>query len=115
MKGGFMFGNNLVNRNGIATLDSTGVSVSTTAVTFNLRTPFSPNVPYRGLVLVRLNDEIPEGTTTTLPIVFSMGGFEQNVTTYGNTNLTVADVPGTGIYLLYYNRYSNILQLVGTV
>lgn len=110
-----MFYNNYVNRNGIATLDSTGVSVSTTEVTFNLRLPFDPNVPYRGLVLVRLNEAIPTGTTTTLPIVFSMGGFTQNVTTYGNTNWTVADYAGEGIYLLYYNRLSNILQIIGTI
>jgi hypothetical protein len=38
-----------------------------------------------------------------------MGGFTQDVTTYGGTNWTAADVAGTGIYLLYYNRYSNIL------
>ena len=103
--------NNFVNRNGIATLDSTGVSVGTDAVTYTLRLPFDTNVNYRGLVLVRLNEAIPEGTTETLPIKFSMGGFTENVTTYGNTNWTVADA-NTGIYLLYYNRYSNILQVL---
>ena len=111
-----MWYDNSVNRNGIATLDSTGVSVSTSAVTYTLRTSFDPSAPYRGLVLVRLNEAIPTGTTATLPIVFSMNGFEQNVTTYGETNWLVSDVAGTGIYLLYYNRISGILQvLTGTV
>jgi hypothetical protein len=56
-----------VNINGISTLDSTSVSVSTSAVTFTLR-PQAGIVPPRGLLLVRLNQVIPEGTTTTLPI-----------------------------------------------
>lgn len=107
-----MFMNNFVNRNGIATLDSTSISVSTDAVTYNIRLPFDTSVNYRGLVLIRLNEEIPTGTTETLPIKLSMGGFTQNVTTYGGTNLTVADFPGTGIYLLYYNRFANILQIL---
>lgn len=107
-----LFNSNYVNRNGIATLDSSSVNVGTDAVTFTLRLPFDTNVPYRGLVLVRLNEAIPEGTTDTLPIKFSMGGFTENVTTYGGVNWTVADVAGTGIYLLYYNRYSNLLQVL---
>jgi hypothetical protein len=71
-----MWFDNSVNRNGIATLDSTGISVGASSVVVNLRTSFNPNVPYRGLILVRLNETIPEGTTTTLPIVFSMNGYE---------------------------------------
>ena len=111
-----MFINNFVNRNGVATLDSSGINVGTEAVTYTIRLPFDTNVNYRGLVLVRLNEAIPDGTTGTLPIKFTMGGFTQNVTTYGGANWTAADVAGTGIYLLYYNRYSNILQvLTGTV
>jgi hypothetical protein len=109
------FNNNLVNRNGIATLDSNGINVSTDAVTYTIRFPFDVNVPFRGLVLVRLNEAIPEGTTGTLPIKLTLGGFTQNVTTYNGDNLTVADLPGTGIYLLYYNRFAGILQLIGAV
>lgn len=100
-----------VNINGISTLDSTGVSVSTSAVTFTLR-PNKGIVPPRGLVLVRLNNEIPEGTTTTLPIQLSLEDISQTVTTFGGTAWTVEDFKGTGIYLLYYNRVLGILQVL---
>lgn len=104
---------NYVNSNGIATLDSTSVSVSTTAVTYTLR-PTSGIVPPRGLLLVRLNEEIPSGTTETLPISFSLDGYVKTVSTFGGVNWTVADVQGTGIYLLYYNRNLGILQVLTT-
>jgi hypothetical protein len=106
------FANNFVNRNGIATLDSVGVNVGTDSVVFNLRTNFDRFVPYRGLILVRLNEVIPTGTTTTLPIKLQMNGATENVTTYGGENWTVADVAGTGIYLMYYNRNAGILQVL---
>lgn len=111
-----MWFNNAVNVNGIPTLDSTGISVGSEAVTITFRTPFSFNTPFRGLLLARLNESIPEGTSADLPIIFSMGGFTQNLTTYGGANVTVADIPGTGIYIVYYDRYRNTLQLLtGTV
>ena len=104
---------NFVNQNGIATLDSTGVSVSTTTVTYSLR-PETGIVPPRGLILVRLNNEIPEGTTTTLPIQLSLEGVVKTVTSFGGTEWTVEDFRGTGIYLMYYNRNLGILQVLTT-
>jgi hypothetical protein len=68
--------------------------------------------PFRGLILVNIADEIPEGTTTTLPIIFTMAGNNSNVTVAGGDNLTVADFGGTGVYLVYYDRLSNVLQLI---
>ena len=102
-----------VNINGIATLDSTGVNVSTSAVTFTLRSSDSGIVPPRGLILVRLNEVIPDGTTATLPISLSLDGIAKTVSTVGGINWTVADA-STGIYLLYYNRNAGILQLITT-
>ena len=97
-----------VNQNGIAILDSTGVSVGSEAVAFTLKS--------RGLVLVNLTNEVPAGTTDTLPIRFTMNGFTSAVTTYGGADWTVADVAGTGMYLVYYDRLRDILQVMsGTV
>jgi hypothetical protein len=69
-------------------------------------------VPPRGLLLVRLNEAIPEGTTTTLPIQLSLEGVTSTVTTFGGVDWTVEDFKGTGIYLLYYNRNLGILQVL---
>jgi hypothetical protein len=105
-----------VNQNGIAILDSTSVSVGADAVTITLSEPLSRFVPARGLVLVNLTNEIPSGTTGTLPVRLTMSGFTSVVTTYGGTPLTVADISGIGMYLFYYDRVRDILQIMsGTV
>lgn len=102
-----------VNINGIATIESRAVTVTETSVDFRFN-PDWDRRPFRGLLLVYLSEAIPEGTTTSLPIRFSMGGNTSNVTLAGGDNLTVADLPGVGIYLLYYDRLADELQLLNT-
>ena len=104
--------NYMSNRGGIPRLQSTGVVVGTTDVqfTFNADATFSRN--FSGLVLVRLAQAIPSGTTTTLPIMFGSSAGTQEVTTYNGAAVTVAEITGTGIYLLYYDRATNTLQLI---
>lgn len=104
----------MANINGIPRIESTGVVVGTDSVVFNFRSHNFVRRPFNGLVLVRLNQAIPAGTTATLPIVFNSGGTNsQPVTTYGDEELTVADIPGTGVYLFYYDSASATLQLIG--
>ena len=102
-----------VNINGIPTIESRSVIVSDTSVDFKFN-PDWDRRPFRGLLLVNISEAIPEGTTTTLPIRFSMAGTTSNVTVPGGANLTVADLPGTGIYLFYYDRLADNLQLLNT-
>ena len=98
---------------GIPTLSSNSVSVGTTAVTFDFTNHRNVGRPYRGLVIIRLAQEIPAGTTDTLPIQFTSGGTNaQTVTTFGGTAVTVADIPGTGVYLLWFESQTNTLQLL---
>lgn len=101
-----------VNRRGSAATASTGVAVSTTAVTFSFRNHAFVNANYRGTIFVNIAQEIPTGTTGTLPIVFETNGATQAVTKYGGAALTVADLPGTGIYQLWFERDTNTLQLM---
>lgn len=100
-----------VNQRGIPTIQSRGVVVSDTSVDFKFNPDWNSR-PFRGLLLVNLADAIPTGTTTTLPIRFSMAGTSSNVTVAGGSNLTVADLPGLGVYLLYYDRLADTLQLL---
>ena len=100
-----------VNINGIPTIEARSIAVTDTSVDFKFN-PDWDRRPFRGLILVYLPEEIPTGTTTTLPIRFSMAGTTSNVTVAGGDNLTVADLPGVGVYLLYYDRFSDILQLL---
>ena len=102
------------NINGIPCIKTQSVAVSDTAVTFKFAPDFDRR-PFRGLILVYLSEAIPTGTTTTLPVQFSMAGITSNVTVAGGDNVTVADLPGTGIYLVYFDRWADTLQLIGSI
>ena len=102
-----------VNRNGIPAIRSNSVTVTTTAVEFNFNNHPNIGSPFRGLIIVNLNQEIPSGTTTTLPIIFtSNNGADQNLVGLGGTAITVADIKGTGIYLVWFESQTNTLQLI---
>lgn len=106
-----------VNVGGIPCLRSTAVTVSTTEVRFDFNAHINVGRPFVGLVVVQLAQAIPAGTTTTLPIVFTTeGGNPANLTTYNGDNVTVADVAGTGVYLVFVDTQSGLVQLLtGTV
>ena len=99
------------NINGIPAIQSRGIKVTDTAVEFKFNPDWDSN-PFRGIILVYLADAVPQGTTTTLPVTFTMAGRTENVTTAAGSNWTVADIEGTGIYLFYYDRLSSILQIL---
>jgi hypothetical protein len=103
-----------VNINGIPTIKTQTVVVSDTAVTYKFAPDFDGR-PFRGLILVYISEAIPTGTTTTLPVQFSMAGTTSNVTVAGGAAITVADLPGVGIYLVYFDRWADTLQLIGNM
>lgn len=104
----------LSNRNGIPRIKSVGVSVNGTTnvqYTFNSDNYFSNY--FSGLILVKFEQSIPTGTTSTLPIVFtSANGGTQALTTFNGDAVTVANISGTGIILCYYDRASGVLQML---
>lgn len=101
------------NQFGIPTLSSNSVSVTTTAVSFDFNNHRNVGRAFRGLLIVRLAQAIPAGTTDTLPIIFTSDGSNATpVTTFNGDPVTVADIPGTGVYILWYESQSNTLQLL---
>ena len=105
---------NFCNRNGIPMLETSQVTVTAENVALTL-----PNHAFRllndkGLVLIRLNQSIPTGTTGTLPIVFSSNDFTQPLTNVGGEAVTVAQFTESGVYLVYYSKESNLMQLLTT-
>ena len=106
-----------VNVNGIPCLRSTAVTVNTNDVRFDFNAHRNVGRPFVGIVVVQLAQVIPAGTTTTLPIVFTTGGGNPaNLTTYNGDDVTVADVAGTGVYLVWVDTQSGVVQiLTGTV
>lgn len=110
-----MFGcasNLTINSGGIPFLRSESVTVGTDAVDFGFGFDFRRQSPV-GIIAVNLADAIPTGTTGTLPVRFTLNGRTQALTTYGGEAVTAADITGTGVYLVFYNRYTNALQLIG--
>lgn len=102
---------NFANRMGIPMIESSSVVLDTADVTINI-----PNRAFRflsgtGLILFRLNTEIPAGGAS-LPIIFSSNEFTQPLTVVGGDAATGASLEGTGVYLIYYDKNGNTLQLV---
>ncbi len=103
-----------VNRTGIPAISSLSVTVTANDVQFDFNNHRNIGAPFRGLLIVRLNQKIPAGTTATLPIVFTSGGGSnpQKLTTYNGANVTIANISGTGIYICWFESQTNTLQLI---
>lgn len=94
------------------TLPVVAVNVGTDNVTLEL-----PDHAYRGRdfvggFFIDLRTAIPTGTTTTLPVLLGTNGDTRPLVTYNGDAVTVANLAGTGIYLIHYNRYTNQVFLV---
>ena len=89
------------------------VNVTTTDVRFDFNGHRNIGRPFVGLVVVQLAQAIPAGTTATLPIVFTTeGGNPANLTGADGANITVADIVGTGVYLVWVNTQTGEVQLL---
>jgi hypothetical protein len=71
-------------------------------------------VPNPGMFFVRIPQSIPTGTTETLPVRLSLNGKARNITFFNGTNVTVADLTGTGVIQVFNDVENNILQLLST-
>ena len=99
----------MANIGGIPRIESNGVNVTSTSVDFTFRNNRWRTNNFNGIVIVRINNAIPSGTTTTLPITFSSVNGQIAITGINGTPITVADI-GVGVYLFYYDQDSNTLQ-----
>jgi len=106
-----MFGciNVTSNVNGFPYLRTTGVTVGTDSVDFSLG---FRRIPAVGYFTVNITEAIPEGTTGTLPIRFTLNGSTRNLTYFGGASVTAADLTSTGTILVFYNWYDGVLQLI---
>lgn len=101
------------NVNGIPALSSLSVNVSTTQVAYDFNNHRNVGRPFRGVIAVRIQQAIPAGTADTLPIVFTSGGGNATpLTGFNGEAVTVADLPGTGIYLVWWENSTSTLQLL---
>lgn len=103
------FFNIIINYHGIPYLDSTNVTVSTTAVNIAMGVR---RVEPKGEFNLRLSTPIPTGTTGTLPVNLSIGGVSRALTYFDGTPVTAADLVGTGVIKVMNDRENGILQLM---
>ena len=106
-----MFGMNVnvtTNVNGIPYLATNGVSVTEESVDFALG---FRRIPKIGKVVIRITSAIPSDATGTLPVRFTLNGTTRNLTFFGGTNVTAADLAGTGVIEVWYDWFLGILQL----
>ena len=105
---------NFVNRRGIPLLESSSITVNDDNVVFALPDRAFRFLNDKGIILFRLNQAIPADTTGTLPIVFSVNDFTQPLTNIGGTPITAAQILGAGVYVIYYDKDANLMQLLTT-
>lgn len=101
------------NIGGIPTIRSNSVTVTSNDVRFDFTNHRNVGRPFRGIIIINLAQAIPEGTTDTLPIIFTSDGSNPvNLTTFNGENVTVANIPGTGVYLVWFESQTGTLQLL---
>lgn len=99
----------ITNTRGIPYLSTSTVTVTDTAVSFALG---FHRIPPVGYFTVRVENAIPDGTTTTLPVSITLNGTTRPLTYFNGTPVTVADLTGTGVLLVFNDRFNGILQLM---
>ena len=98
------------NANGIPYLASTNITVGTESVDIALG---FRRIEPMGYLTIRLSSAIPSDATTTLPITLTLNGTTRALTLFNGTPVTVEQlVGGTGVILVYNDRFNGILQLL---
>ena len=97
------------NSRGIPYLTTTNVTVTDTAVNFALG---FRNIQPVGYLTVRIANAIPADTEATLPVTVTLNGTSRPLTYFDGTPVTAADIMGTGVLLIFNDRFNGILQLM---
>lgn len=105
---------NFVNRRGIPLIETSSITVNDDNVVFTLPDRAFRFLNDKGILLFRLNQVIPTGTTDTLPVLMSVNDFTQPITNVGGEAITVAQMANAGVYCLYYDKDANLMQLLTT-
>lgn len=96
---------------GIPYIATTNTTVGTEAVDFALGFIRRP-LPPVGYFTVRITNAIPTGTTGTLPITITLNGSTRNLTNMDGSAVTAADITGTGVLMIFNDRFNGVLQLM---
>ena len=65
-----------------------------------------------GYFTIRMENAIPSDATTTLPITLTLNGITRSLTLPNGTAITVADVLGANVMLIFNDKFNGILALM---
>lgn len=102
---------NRVNTRGIPCFKSDTVTESATAVTISFGTPVIVDYRFSGVIALKIVTA-PEATAAALPVFLSMGSSTLPLLGGDGTQAVGADIFAR-VYLVFYDRESNTLQLIG--
>lgn len=97
------------NAGGIPYLSSTNVTIGTE--TIDIALGFRRIQPV-GYMTVFIDDVIPTGTTTTLPVTLTLNGTSRALTLPDGTPVTAEELIGVNIINVFNDRFRGILTLM---
>lgn len=97
------------NAGGIPYLNSSNVTISTETVDIALG--FRRIQPV-GYLTVFINDVVPAGTTTTLPVTLTLNGTTRSLTLPNGTPVTADLLIGVNVISVFNDRFRGILVLM---
>ena len=110
---GTNFPYNFINRMGIPLIESANVTVTDDNAVITIADRSFRWLNQKGTILFRLNQEIP-AAGATLPVIFQSNEYTQPLTNVGGAAITGANLPGAGVYFIYYDKDANLMQLLTT-
>lgn len=97
------------NAGGIPYLSSTNVTIGTE--TIDIALGFRRIQPV-GYMTIFIDDAIPTGTTTTLPVTLTLNGTTRSLTLPDGTPVTAEELIGVNIINVFNDRFRGILTLM---
>lgn len=97
------------NAGGIPYLSSTNVTIGTE--TIDIALGFRRIQPV-GYMTIFIDDAIPTGTTTTLPVTLTLNGTTRSLTLPNGTPVTAAELIGVNIINVFNDKFRGILALM---
>ena len=65
-----------------------------------------------GYFTIRMENQIPTDATTTLPITLTLNGMTRPLSLPNGTEVTVADILGANVLLIFTDKFNNLLTLM---
>ncbi len=101
------------NKNGIPCIESQSANLTTTSCTYMFKNHPFLNNNYQGFVAVKIAQKVT-APSTAVPVMFDTIGATSpiQVKTRDNTAVDTTDINAVGVYLCFFDRSTNTLQLI---